>query len=233
MSTKYQELKWKLFQKKSRALLIYGLKKGYIAPYDEELIEKLRTIYHGGIPASILLLSNGMSNGHCYDRALLMSRAFLDTEDDVNLIYASIDSIKLNPLYIKDDDENYADHCFVERITKEGYHIIYDTSTGLMYDKEMYWKMEKPKIRQINNKQSIINFIKEDNMIYPEDIDRDKYAAPLILPMIEMTYNRPGEMYAATKINLLQREIEFFKQQINYDEVCKEIDEDMKRVGLK
>ena len=120
MSTKYQELKWKLFQKKSRALLIYGLKKGYIAPYDEELIEKLRTIYHGGIPASILLLSNGMSNGHCYDRALLMSRAFLDTEDDVNLIYASIDSIKLNPLYIKDDDENYADHCFVERTTKEG-----------------------------------------------------------------------------------------------------------------
>ena len=56
MSTKYQELKWKLFQKKSRALLIYGLKKGYIAPYDEELIEKLRTIYHGGIPASILLI---------------------------------------------------------------------------------------------------------------------------------------------------------------------------------
>ena len=32
---------------------------------------------------------------------------------------------------------------------------------------------------------------------------------------------------------LLQREIEHFKKVINYDDVCKEIDDDMKRLGLR
>ena len=76
MATKLQKMKWDLHQKKYRFLLLYGLSHGLILPYDDELINKLRNVYYGGIPASIILLSNGMSNGHCYDRALLMSRAF-------------------------------------------------------------------------------------------------------------------------------------------------------------
>ena len=32
---------------------------------------------------------------------------------------------------------------------------------------------------------------------------------------------------------LLQKEIEYFKKVINYDSVCQEIDEDMKRMRLK
>ena len=86
MATKIQKLKWYLHQKRYKMLLIYGLQHGLIFPYDDELIGKLRNVYYGGIPASIILLSNGMSNGHCYDRALFMSRAFLDEEDDVKLL---------------------------------------------------------------------------------------------------------------------------------------------------
>lgn len=233
MTLKLQEIKWNLHNYKSRLLLFWGLKNGYIAPYDDKFIKKLRNIYIGGIPASILLLSDGMSNGFCYDRALLMSRAFLDDEDDVQLVYASIDSLKLNPKFVDKDDPLYADHCFVERITKDGKHLIYDTSSGLVYDKKLYWLMEHPRIREINKKSSLIEFVKSDEYYHPEDIERDKYASPLILPMIEMTYGRPTEMYSQLDINLLQREIEHFKKVINYDGVCKEIDDDMKRVRLK
>ena len=233
MTLKLQEIKWNLHNYKSRQLLLWGLKNGYIAPYDDKFIKKLRNIYIGGIPASILLLSDGMSNGFCYDRALLMSRAFLDDEDDVQLVYASIDSLKLNPKFVDKDDPLYADHCFVERITKDGKHLIYDTSSGLVYDKKLYWLMEHPRIREINKKSSLIEFVKSDEYYHPEDIERDKYASPLILPMIEMTYGRPTEMYSQLDINLLQREIEHFKKVINYDGVCKEIDDDMKRVRLK
>ena len=233
MTLKLQEIKWNLHNYKSRQLLLWGLKNGYIAPYDDKFIKKLRNIYIGGIPASILLLSDGMSNGFCYDRALLMSRAFLDDEDDVQLVYASIDSLKLNPQFVDKDDPLYADHCFVERITKDGKHLIYDTSSGLVYDKKLYWLMEHPRIREINKKSSLIEFVKSDEYYHPEDIERDKYASPLILPMIEMTYGRPTEMYSQLGINLLQREIEHFKKVINYDGVCKEIDDDMKRVRLK
>ena len=233
MTLKLQEIKWNLHNYKSKQLLLWGLKNGYIAPYDDKFIKKLRNIYIGGIPASILLLSDGMSNGFCYDRALLMSRAFLDDEDDVQLVYASIDSLKLNPQFVDKDDPLYADHCFVERITKDGKHLIYDTSSGLVYDKKLYWLMEHPRIREINKKSSLIEYFKSYEFYYPEDIERDKYASPLILPMIEMTYGRPTEMYSQLGINFLQREIEHFKKVINYDGVCKEIDDDMKRVRLK
>ena len=232
MATKLQKMKWNLHQKKHRMLLLYGLSKGLILPYDDELIEKLRKVYYGGIPASVILLSNAMTNGHCYDRALLMSRAFLDEEDDVKLLYASIDSLKLNPSFIR-KDPMYADHCIVERTSKDGKKWIYDTSCGFVFDKDLYWLMERPKVRHSNSKDSIRRFIEEDEDFHPEDVDRDKYASPLILPMIEMTYGRPTEMYTMSGIELLQREIAHYKQVIDYDGVCREIDEDMKRLGIR
>ena len=93
--------------------------------------------------------------------------------------------------------------------------------------------MEHPKIRKINNKESIKKFIENDEEPYSENIERDKYIAPLILPMIEMTYGRPTEMYSQLGIELLQREIEHYKKVIDYDNVVYEIDQDMKRLGLK
>ena len=104
MTTKLQELKWNLYEKRSQKLLIRGLKNGNIEPYGDYLIEQLRDIYYVGVPASIILLSNGLSNGYCYDRALLMARAFFDGDNDIKLVYASIDSLKLNPKYKRDDD---------------------------------------------------------------------------------------------------------------------------------
>lgn len=203
--SKLQEIEWNIHNYKSKQLLLWGLKNGYITPYDDELIEKLRNIYEGGIPASIILLSAGLSNGHCYDRSLLMSKAFLDSEDDVQLVYATIDSLKLNPKYIKDDDPLFADHCIVERITKNGLHLIYDTSTGFIYNKKLYWLMEHPKVRKINNKDAIIKFVKIEELYHPEDIERDKYSSALILPKIEMTYGSPTEMYSYVGIELLQK----------------------------
>lgn len=229
MATQIEIKKWKLHQKKLNKLTLWGLKMGYIELYDDQLIQKLRNIYSGGIPASIILLSNGMTNGHCYDRAMLMSQAFLDTDDDVNLIYASIDSLRLNPKYLKGKEENHLfdNHCIVERITKDGRHLIYDTSTGLIYDKNLYWLIEHPKVRKINNKESIKEFIKREEFFYPEDPDAGKYASTMILPMIEMTFGRPTEMYSQLGIELLQREIEEYKKRINYDEIVREVEEDM------
>ena len=233
MSSETKEKKWELHKKKLQRLTYWGLKNGYANPYDNKLIEKLRTIYYGGIPASILLLSNGMSNGYCYDRALLMALAFIDTDDDVKLICAAVDSLKLNPEYEYDKDPLYADHCFVERITQDGKHLIYDTSSGFIYDKKLYWKIEHPVIRKVIEKDAIIKRNKEDEEYFPEDIERDKYASTIILPLIESTYGRPTELYSQLGIELLQREIEHFKKEINYDEVCREVEEDMKRKGFK
>ena len=93
--------------------------------------------------------------------------------------------------------------------------------------------MERPKLRHENSKESIRKFVEDDEDRYPEDVDRDKYASPLILPMIETTFGRPTEMYSLSGIELLQREINHFKEQIKYDDVVREIDEDMRRRGFR
>ena len=239
MSTKLQKFKWQLYINTTRELLLWGLERGYIASYGNELILRLRNIYDGGIPASILLLCNGMSNGHCYDRALLMARALLDSEDDVRLIYASVDGLRLNPKFIDEAGSDpefiggfyplYADHCIIERITSSGQHIIYDTSSGLIYDKDLYWKMEHPQIRHRTGKDAIIEFVNTEQFHHPEDIERDKYAAPLILPVIEMMYNSPAERYS----EILRREVEHFKTVIDYAAICREIAADMPMTSHK
>ena len=160
-----------------------------------------------------------------------MAKAFIDDPNiDVNLIYASIDSLRLNPKY-KTDDPMFADHCVVE-IKDSKYNYIIDTSSGFIYDKNLYWLMEHPKVRKINNKQTIIDFYKKEEELYPNDIENDKYATPLILPNIELCFGRPNEMYSVEGIEMLQHEIDLFKKEINYDELVKEINEDMKRLGF-
>ena len=232
MATKLDKLKFDLHQKKYKMLLIYGLSKGLIFPYDDELIKRLRNVYYGGVPASIILLSNHMSNGYCYDRALLMARAFLDTSDDVKLLYGDIDSLKFNPKFIS-DSPHYADHCFVERITKDGRELIYDTSCGFVFDKKLYWLMERPKLRHVNDKDKIKAFVNEELDNHPDRVSDDKYFAPLILPFIEKTYGTPTEMYSLNGIELLQREIKHFKDEIDYDGVIDETNKIFKRTGTK
>ena len=229
MEANILKLKWKLHQYRSNLLFNWGFRNGYIDFYDEKMIEKLRTIYHGGIPASILLLSRGMSNGHCYDRALLLSRVFLDEKDNVKLIYATIDTLKLKVL-LEGENISRADHCFVERITKDGRHLIYDTSLGLVLDKKLYWLIQHPKIRHVNDKETIRKFVNKDIERWPEDVEIAKYASAFVLPMIEQTYNRGDELYSLN--GMLQKEIEMFKKKINFNEVVEEINQDMTSMGL-
>ena len=232
MACRIDENIWKLYEKKKNHLTYKGLRNKSIDIYDDLLIEKLRDIYYGGIPASILLLSDMMTNGFCYDRALLLSRAFLDTDDDINLIYADIDSLRLNPKYKHNKEKQSFEHCFLEKITKDGKHLIYDTATGLIYDKKIYWMIEHPKVRKINKKEDIIDFYRKNEDYTSSDVEKGKYAAPIIIPLIESNYDSPYEMYANEIFGTLQREVEHYKQIINYDCLCMEIEEDIKQKGI-
>lgn len=208
--------KWNSHLAKLTHLISNGLENGNITYYDNKLIAKLRTIYDGGIPASILLLCNGMSNGYCYDRALLMSRAFLDEENDVQLVYADIDSLKLKPKLINSNNPRAYEHCFVEKITPDKKHLIYDTSYGLIFSKKIYYSIENPNIRKIVSKQQLINFVNKQNELYTENIEEFKYSVPFILPIIETNCYKDKEIYSEQ----LKKEIQALKKLINYDAIC-------------
>ena len=230
-----KEARWKSYIAKRRIIFSWGVLNHKIGPYSDYLIKKLRNIYYGGIPASIILLSREISDGYCYNRALLLSRAFLEDDGDVSLIYANIDGIRLNPKYIKyeNSDPFYAEHCFVERTTKDNKHYIIDTSTGFVYDKKLYWAIEKPKIQKINKKSDIIEFVNKNYNHTTTDLEDTKYTSSLIIPMIESTYDKSNELYSTEGIELLQREIDIYKKSIRYDEIVEEIQRDLQRLNKK
>jgi len=214
----------KLYKERELDMLVYGLEHDLIALYDEDLIKNMRLVKYGGIPASIILLSNKICNGYCYDRARLLAEVLINMGEDVNLIHADVDSLRYS-LHAKSPED--FEHCFVERITKDGSHLIYDTSSGLCYDKDYYWKMENPKVRLIRNKDEIIEFIKSERKDKVDDS-----ASMLIIPFIEDTINDHDEFYTTEKIPLLKREIDLYKESIKYDELEKEVYKHMKRVGM-
>ena len=220
--------KWKLYLMKKKFLMMWGLACNKIFPYNDKLIEKFRTIYYGGVPASVILLTNGLSDGFCYDRALLLSRAFLDEKCDVKLIYASIQELRLNPKYVNDPDPLCSEHCIVEITTEGNKQYICDTSCGFIFDKKLYWLIEKPKVRKVNDKESIIEYLSHE----PNN-EEDQYISVLIFPLLEECYGRKNEMYSAKGIELLQREIELYKKSINYEEIRQEMDNHLKSLGKK
>lgn len=187
MATELEQLKWKLHKKKYDILFDYGVKHGLIRSYDNQLIENLRHIYYGGLPASILLLHGKLSNGYCYDRGTLITLGF--GNDDFQVVDADIDSLKLNPQFIDEYrynnlSEYYPNHCFAERTTSDGITWVYDTSVGLVFEKSLYYKMQNPKITKVNNRSTTLKFLYYDFQ-RDSDIERDKYELPLILPNIE------------------------------------------------
>lgn len=228
MATKIQKMKWNLYQEKQRLLTNWGIITGHIRMYDKALIERLRNIYDGGIPLSILLLVDKMCNGFCYERALLLTLGLAD--ENFRVIDATIDGIALNPDYIdessQEKSESFGEHRFVEVKSKDGKTYIYDTSAHLIYEKWLYQLIEKPRINKIITKEELIPFHKYH---FESQGNNDKYALPLILPMIES--------YAQTTTHFnrktLVEEIELFKQTIGYDQICQEVHEDMKRRGFK
>ena len=217
MATKIENLKWILYKKKRDILADFGFSFGAIRPYDDELIEKLRDVYYGGIPASICLLDENGVRRKCYDRALLIAHAFKD--DDFRMVDADIDGITLNPKNIDYyvDEPHYGNHCFIERTDEKGTVWVYDTTMMLMYEKSLYYAMERPKITRINEKDAVLNYC-EFVDVENANLENDKYAAPLILPLIEK-HIVDQKVYK----DELAREIELYKKKIDYDALCAEL----------
>lgn len=228
---KLDELKWKLYLKKRNALIIYGVKNGLVRMYDEELLSRLRHYYYGGVPATILLLHGGLSNGYCYDRGPLVALGFGD--DDFRVVDEDIDSIRLNPEYVEaykagKIGKTYPNHCVAERTDCNGIVWVYDTSCGLVFEKGLYDMLEKPRVTKVNDRESALAYLDED-FVRDMDISRDRYALHVILPLIEHTA-RPVQAFYKDQ---LLREIEILKEEVDYDGVVREIEEDMKGMRKK
>ena len=188
---------------------------GKVRQYPKQIFDALRPYHFGGMPVSILLFIPELCNGFCYDRSTLMTLAF----DECKQLYGDIESLRITTE--GKTSEARADHAFVE-----AYGCIFDTSQGLMFEKEAYWDIERPTIRHSHTKQECLEFLKADGTL-GGDFEKDKWALLLTLPIAESIVNNPKQ--TATKINqkLLLQEIAKLKKAISFDEMQAEQDADL------
>lgn len=230
MATLSEINKWNSYLKKIEKMYKYGLESGLIGFYSKELIEKARHIYYGGVPTSLWLLSPKFSNGNCMNMTIILANILKD--HDYQVVYAIIDGIALNPDYIDEDRDELADyfgmHCFLEVKDDNGRIVVIDTSQGLIFDKEYYYKIENPKVIKINSKITTENYI-EYKEIENCDIEKTKYSS---IPTI-MAATIISKMYEERYTEIFKKEIEIVKQELNYEEMLKEEISNMEKMGLK
>ncbi len=212
---KEQEKKLKKIQDK----LVWGMKHKKVFTYPTALIDTLRPYHVGGLPVSILVLVNEMCNGFCYDRATLMSLAF----DDAKIIHGNIDSLR-----ITSGGEEYAEHAVVETKAFGGNKSwIVDTSIGLIYDKDFYFKLENVSINREFTKEQIMNSY-DVKSILAGDFEKDKWALALYLPMVESAVEHSNHLGSVMYRDFVKKEFEKLKQAIDYESMQAEIDEDIR-----
>lgn len=224
MPTIKDKIKWKLFELKRNIYITQGLLHNKIRYYDDELIDNLSNIYYGGIPASVSLLLPELSNGKCYDRALLLTTGF-NSGDLFQIVRGNAASIALNPMYVdrKKNNKYYADHCVVERVEKDG-TWVYDTSMCVKIERDYYYKMQQFDVRHISSKYETQNYY-EYQTILNADLEKDKYAALLILPLVEEILNNTQSLYKDKVIKIINE----FKEKIQYNELYNQMIEDIKQ----
>ena len=201
------------YLQKFRELLKIGLLIGDIRFYDDELIKRLRGLYYKGIPASVILLSKNKSAGLCSVISLLMAKALIDENpnDEIKVFCVTIDALRLNPEYIELGIPDYAKHYVVQRTTKDGI-LIYDTSFGYIFPKDLYYRMQNPMVEGVIDKDSIVYLFNADEE-FQYELD-EKYLDSFIpyIQEVEQTYYMPDEKYSF--LGLLQREVNHFKMQV-------------------
>lgn len=203
-----KEEKYAEFLEKRKAMISFGLKQGFIKAYDDELIERLRGVSYGGIPASIIILCEELCDGNCYDRASLITLGFGD--DDFCLVRADINGLKLNPKNNKKEQHN---HCFVERKEKDGKTWVYDTSLGVAFEKSLYYQIEEPVVTKISTKNEVMDYLNDEFLKDEKSVSKNLASAVVLIPTLEKFAKNAKGLYKKQ----LKDEVELFKQKLDYE----------------
>jgi len=207
--------------KKVRKQLIYGMNHGLVYPYSDWLFDRLRPYSYGGFPASIMLLVDEMNNGRCYDRARLMQLAF----DDARVVHADIESLRI---ICDPADGSSPEHAFVEtKAFGGGREWVVDTTEGFIYDKKYYYKVEKPKVNHVFEKEQLMRD-RDILDILASDFEKEKYVLPLTVPIIKKVIENSRCLTTHMYRDKIKKELDIFLKAIHYDEIEKEMHEDAK-----
>jgi len=134
---------------KQQLLLYFGYMFGLVKPFDDELYERLSYVTFSCIPASIQIkyLRPTCPPGQCYERSWIITMAF----DECYLVRGDLADYKAF------FGEEQGGHGWVEH---DGW--VYDPTTLLKYNKNLYYMLHNP------NPRNIIKHTKEEVFKNPD-----------------------------------------------------------------
>lgn len=207
----YNNVFWKHLSKDKEKLEIFkkGIKKGQIQPFDINVLSRLRRLYYSCYSALIYLYGEETNFETIGNKIELLS--FVFEKENYTIIHAETDSTRMIPFYLYKhkhlDNNSYIE---VERGNKT---YVYDTFSMLKFDKEVYEKLEHPKLLRKVSKERVLS--------HPEHLcDRDVYNSPhdiwltvLMIPHLEKNLkNNPYK-------DILKKELIRYKEEIDYENI--------------
>mgnify|MGYP003297928216 CR=1 FL=1 len=122
-------------------VMVKALEERKILPYEEELVERLRGLTYRGFPLSIVLFCREFCRGECYSMSMNIYRGM----DKFKLVHGDVNFIVLN--------DEYPNHSWVE---KDGF--VYDTTDGFRWDKDLYYELFQPVVREVYTEETVKDY---------------------------------------------------------------------------
>lgn len=169
-----------------------ALDKGWILPYEEILVKRLRKLTYRGFPLSIVLFCREFCRGECYSMSMNLSRAM----DYFTLVHGDVNFITVNG--------EYPNHSWLE---KDGF--VYDTTDGFRWDKGLYYSLFQPQVIEVYDKESV-----KDYSMYQQVLSHANEQIELIKLKLIIQYMEMLEQEApSVNYRFLQREIDLWREQ--------------------
>lgn len=179
----------------SKEELIEEYKSGKVTGYEDELIEKLRDIDYKGIPLSIILLCHPLCDRQCYAMSMNITRGM----EHFLLVRGDINELDLN-------EDGYPNHGWVE---KDGF--VYDTTFGIKWEKDLYYKIFEPNVKEIIDEKSINDYPDYQELLMEGEGTISPMRFALILQYIEALENEDPQI----NHQLLERELQIVREKRN------------------
>lgn len=163
-----------------------------IKPYEQELIDKLRSYNYKGIPLSIIVLCFDACNGNCYATSVFLTSGM----DKFKLVHGNIN------IYPKN---NYHNHSWIEKDD-----FVYDSTDGFKYEKELYYKLYEAESVVTYDEENCKNYNFYQDMIQQYDEANIPFLT-IFLQFLEEEENK----IPTINHNLLLKEIEAVRKKYN------------------
>lgn len=183
---------------------------GKIVGFDQTTLSRLRKLYFGFFPGLIYMYYQPTTAINIGNRVELLTHTMEDKE--YQIVHGNTDSTRNIPF----------SKCGIERLTfnswievKEGQKIwVYDLFSLLKIEKETYYKLEHPEIKQIVLKSTIMNLPGDEINEFDNEFGND-----LNFMIVDMIPYMEKNMAHHPFSNILIPEITRFKHKIDLEKV--------------